>query len=187
VGDAPERSPRLRDRQLTVLFLWGVLSDERMGLSFVYAAGPCQRSLSRIRVPWDSRPYFTVSGLRLPFSSPPTTRRVTVEVFDPTSTRIYFSLWILLTYIDMARTRLTENTSRNLYPASPLARWLDPRKTRHVIAIEPVHWRAGWTYNKHVTWSLSTVVVWRHCACANWTNTKKTPLLYFWLCVAGVD
>jgi hypothetical protein len=33
------------------------------------------------------RPYFTVSDLRLPFSSPPTTRRVTVEVFDPASTR----------------------------------------------------------------------------------------------------
>jgi hypothetical protein len=34
------------------------------------------------------RPYFTVSDLRLPFSSPPTTRRVTVEVFDPASTRV---------------------------------------------------------------------------------------------------
>jgi hypothetical protein len=71
----------------TVLFLWGALSDKRSGLSFVYAAGPCQRSLSRIRVPSDLRPYFTVSDLRLPFSSPPTTRRVTVEVFDPASTR----------------------------------------------------------------------------------------------------
>jgi hypothetical protein len=30
---------------------------------------------------------FTVSDSRLPFSSPPTTRRVTVEVFDPASTR----------------------------------------------------------------------------------------------------
>jgi hypothetical protein len=30
-------------------------------LSFVYAAGPRQRSLSRIRVPWMSRPYFTLS------------------------------------------------------------------------------------------------------------------------------
>jgi hypothetical protein len=29
------------------------------GLSLVFAAGPCQRSLSRVRVPWDSRPYFT--------------------------------------------------------------------------------------------------------------------------------
>jgi hypothetical protein len=71
-----------------VLFLWGALSDERSGLSFVCAAGPCQRSLSRVRVPWDLRQYFTVSDLRLPFSSPPTTRRVTVEVFDPASTRV---------------------------------------------------------------------------------------------------
>jgi hypothetical protein len=39
------------------------------------------------RVPWDSWPYFIVSDLRLPFSSPPTTRRATVEVFDPASTR----------------------------------------------------------------------------------------------------
>jgi hypothetical protein len=38
---------------------------------------PLQLSLSRVRVPWDWRPYFTVSDLRLPFSSPRTTRRVT--------------------------------------------------------------------------------------------------------------
>jgi hypothetical protein len=63
----------------TVLLLWVGLSDERTGLSFLYAAGPWQRSLSRVRVPCDSRPYFTVSDLRLPFSSPPTTRRVTVD------------------------------------------------------------------------------------------------------------
>jgi hypothetical protein len=67
--------------------LCGAPSLMRTGLSFVYAAGPCQRSLSRVRVPWYSRPYFTVSDLRLPFSSPPTTRRVTVEVFDPASTQ----------------------------------------------------------------------------------------------------
>jgi hypothetical protein len=73
--------------RLTVTFLipWGALSDERTGLSFICAAGPCQRSLSRVLVPWDLRPYFTVSDLRLPFSSHPTTCRVTVEVFDPPS------------------------------------------------------------------------------------------------------
>jgi hypothetical protein len=71
---------------VTVLFLWGALSDERTGLSFLYAAGLCQPSLSRVRVPWDSWPYFIVLDLRLPFSSPPTTRRVTVEVFEPAST-----------------------------------------------------------------------------------------------------
>jgi hypothetical protein len=69
------------------LLMWGALSDERTGLSFTIAAGPRQRSHSRVRVPWDSRPYFTVSDTRLPFSSPPTTRRATVEVFDPASTR----------------------------------------------------------------------------------------------------
>jgi hypothetical protein len=65
----------------------GVLSDERMGLTFVYGAGTRQHSLSWVRVPLDSESYFTVSDLRLPFSSPPTTRRVTVEVFDPASTQ----------------------------------------------------------------------------------------------------
>jgi hypothetical protein len=39
---------------VTVLFLWGALCDERTGLSFVYAVGPRQRSLSRVAVPWDS-------------------------------------------------------------------------------------------------------------------------------------
>jgi hypothetical protein len=69
------------------LLIWGTVSDERTGLSFTIAAGPRQRSQCRVRVPWDSRPYFTVSDLRLPFLSPPTTRRGTVEVFDPASTR----------------------------------------------------------------------------------------------------
>jgi hypothetical protein len=54
---------------------------------FTIAAGPRQRSHSPVRVPWVSRPYFTVSDSRLPFSSPPTIRRATVEVFDPASTR----------------------------------------------------------------------------------------------------
>jgi hypothetical protein len=36
---------------VTVLFLWGALSYETSGLSFVCAAGPCQRSLSRVRKP----------------------------------------------------------------------------------------------------------------------------------------
>jgi hypothetical protein len=75
-------------------FLWGALSDERTGLPFVYAAGSSKRSLSRVRVPWYSRPYFTVSDLRLPFSSPLTTRRVTLEVFDPASTRVSHCQWI---------------------------------------------------------------------------------------------
>jgi hypothetical protein len=64
----------------------GAISDERTSLSSVYAVGPRQRSISRVPVPWGSWLYFTVSDLRLPSSSLPTTRRVTVEVFDPAST-----------------------------------------------------------------------------------------------------
>jgi hypothetical protein len=76
--------------------VWQLRScNERTGLSFVYAAGPCQRSFSRVRVPWDSRPYFTVSDLRLPILSPPTTRRITVEVFDPVSSRVDLSMCVL--------------------------------------------------------------------------------------------
>jgi hypothetical protein len=73
-------------RQLRVCWC-GVLSLTRgRGLSFTMAAEPRQRSHSRVRVPWDSWPYFTASDSRLPFSSPPTTRRATVDVFDPTTT-----------------------------------------------------------------------------------------------------
>jgi hypothetical protein len=68
------------------LLLWRALSDERTGLSLKIAAGTRQRSHSRVRVPWDSRPYFTVSDSRPPFSSPPTTRMATVEVLDPACT-----------------------------------------------------------------------------------------------------
>jgi hypothetical protein len=57
-------------------------------LAFVYAVGPRQRSLYGVRLPWDSWPYFTVSDLRLPFSSPHTTRRVMVEVFEPASKQV---------------------------------------------------------------------------------------------------
>jgi hypothetical protein len=48
------------------LLMWGALSDERTGLSFTTAVGPRQRSHSRVRVPWDSWPYFTVSDSILP-------------------------------------------------------------------------------------------------------------------------
>jgi hypothetical protein len=56
-------------------------------LSFTIAAGPRQRSHSRIHVPWDSWQYFALLVSRLAFSSPFTTRRATVEVFDPGSKR----------------------------------------------------------------------------------------------------
>jgi hypothetical protein len=82
---------------VTVLFYVGRLLWRDDGSVFLYAAGPCQRSLSLVRVPWNLRPYITVSDLRLPFSSPPTTRRVAVEVFAPASTRASLQLTRLVT------------------------------------------------------------------------------------------
>jgi hypothetical protein len=72
------------------LLMWGTLSDERTGLPSAIASGPRHRSHFWVRVSWDSRPYFTVSDSRLSFSSAPTTRRATVEVFEPASTRSYY-------------------------------------------------------------------------------------------------
>jgi hypothetical protein len=93
---------------ITVLFLWGALSDERTGLSFVYATGPRQCSPSCVCGPLVSRPYFTVSHLRLPFSSPPTNRRVTVEVFHPASTQGVS--WLPEDYLYSIRADHTENS-----------------------------------------------------------------------------
>jgi hypothetical protein len=73
------------------------------GSVFCICCWLCQHSLSRVLVPWDPRPYFTVSVLRLlPFSSPPTTRRVTVEISSPASTRVPLYSWALnLLYISV--------------------------------------------------------------------------------------
>jgi hypothetical protein len=86
------------------LLMWGALSDEKTGLSFTISAGPRQHSHTRFRVPWESWPYFTVSDSRLPFMWPPTTRRATVEVLDPASTRASLSSIPRLAYNLLART-----------------------------------------------------------------------------------
>jgi hypothetical protein len=49
------------------LLMLGAISDERTGLSFTIADDPRQLSQCRVRVPRDTRPYFTVSDSRLPF------------------------------------------------------------------------------------------------------------------------
>jgi hypothetical protein len=64
-----------------------VLAPSPFRLMARIAVGLCQCIHYRVQVLWDSGPYFTVSDLRLPFSSPPMTCRATVEVFDPASTR----------------------------------------------------------------------------------------------------
>jgi hypothetical protein len=89
--------PEDDNHQLRSCFRWAPsLRGERV--TFVCAAGPCQRSLSRVLVPWDLRLYFTVSDLRLPFSSPPTTRRLTLFMSEYSLNpvfvyRIEYTLW----------------------------------------------------------------------------------------------
>jgi hypothetical protein len=96
------------------LLTWGAYSDERTDLPFTIAAGPPHRSHSRVPVPsrlmtifyclrfetlstWRARsPYLYLPGTGcpsyiprywVPFSSPPTPHRATVEVLKPASTR----------------------------------------------------------------------------------------------------
>jgi hypothetical protein len=69
------------------------------GSAVIIAAAPRQRSHSWVRVPRNSWPHFTLSDLRLPFSSPPTTRRITVELFESASTRLVLSYYSLTTHI----------------------------------------------------------------------------------------
>jgi hypothetical protein len=77
-----------------------------MGLLFTIAAGPRQHGHSRVRVPWDLWPYFTVSDSRLPFLSPPTTHRATVEVFNPASTRDFQNTTVKRLYMFLCNMEL---------------------------------------------------------------------------------
>jgi hypothetical protein len=70
------------------LLMWSVLSEERTGLSFAIAAGPRQRSHSGVRVPWDSRPYFTVSDSILSFSLPSTSESESYVTTDGQSASV---------------------------------------------------------------------------------------------------
>jgi hypothetical protein len=108
---APSLWPDLCYCQTVVgLLIWGALSDKRTGLPFTIAGGPRKRSHSWVRVPlfycrlrietpptwWARSLYLYPPGTCwpsynprqwVPFSSPLTTRRATVEVFEPASTR----------------------------------------------------------------------------------------------------
>jgi hypothetical protein len=124
-------------KTVTGLLMWSALSDERMVLSF----GLRQGSHSQVRVPWDTQPYFTVSDSKLPFSSPPTTRRVTMEVFDPTSTRdifCYCPLTFLILHLHVPRRKHFQYF---------FCSWVRACCGGHVMATEPLPsncrvWRA---------------------------------------------
>jgi hypothetical protein len=97
---------------VTVLFFCGAPSLTRGRVCLLYVLlALASAGLSWVRVPWYSRPYFTVSDLRLSISSPLTTHRVTVEVFDTASTRVsHIGIWLSLYSLSMDH---TENTTSN--------------------------------------------------------------------------
>jgi hypothetical protein len=69
------------------LLMWGALSDERTGLSSTIAAGSSPAQSLSGPSPVGLMTIFYFFRLVTSFSSSPTTRRTTVEVFDPASTR----------------------------------------------------------------------------------------------------
>jgi hypothetical protein len=75
-----------------------MLSDERVGLSFIIAAGPRQRSHSQIRVPRDSW-HFTVSESRLPQPGGPGLRiYIPQEQGGPVIPQALCSLFVAVCY-----------------------------------------------------------------------------------------
>jgi hypothetical protein len=81
------------------LLMWGAFSDERVDLSFTISVGPRQRNSwpSRLPQPGGLGPRIYIPQEQygpvippprhwVPFPSPPTTRRATAEVFEPTFT-----------------------------------------------------------------------------------------------------
>jgi hypothetical protein len=63
------------------------------GTAIYNCCWPRQRSHSRVRIPWDSWPNFTVSDSRLPFSSSPTTSRIAVEYLHRMFIMLSFIRW----------------------------------------------------------------------------------------------
>jgi hypothetical protein len=82
-------------------------------------------------------------------------------------------------YTDAARSRITENVSRDRYPASPLARWLDLQKTYVTCSLSSqfIGALAGFIENT----SRDLYPLWRHRE-----HTENTAPVFLAACVAGV-
>jgi hypothetical protein len=72
--------------------MWDVVSDERASLVYNFSRPSPAQSFSG-PIPVGLVTILYCPNWRLPFSSSPTTRRVTVEVFDPASTRECLLAW----------------------------------------------------------------------------------------------
>jgi hypothetical protein len=102
-----------------VLFFWGALSDEKTGLSFVYTTDPYQSSHSRVRVPWDSRPYFTVSLTGFPQLS-----SLWLFCTDRVEDTVFKNNCIVACVIVAAETCLPIHFLETAVVSSPVLQWL---------------------------------------------------------------
>jgi hypothetical protein len=126
--------------------------------------GPRPRSLPQVRIRWNSWPYFNVSDLRYPFSPPPTIRRVTVDVFDPASTRVLTRSVVHLQDNFFARTPWKTRTL--LVSSVDLT-----ENTTHMVSTQRVHWRVDYclatSYKHSFYWRVCNFVAYslKHFAC----------------------
>jgi hypothetical protein len=125
-----------------------------MGLLFTVAAYPLQRSHSQVRVPrtifsclkirdWRARsPYLYPPGggwpgytprLWVPFSSPPTTRRVTVEVFEPASTQVHVREMRNATKIDSENLKQDIEVKSRAIPVTGRGAYRVRRRGSHIF------------------------------------------------------
>jgi hypothetical protein len=141
-----------------------------MGLSFTIAGGPRQLIHSRVRVPWDSRPY-TVSDSRHSFLSPSTTRRPTYSTPPPHGILSILN-WTLL-YNHFARTEYKTSAAadtclRNRCPAMDVSSSSTiPAFRRHVTAYKTVTFTCVWnliTHLKRSTYPKSMILIPLHVA-----------------------
>jgi hypothetical protein len=100
-------------RQLRVCWFWALSLTRGRVCNLTFLLVLASAIILRVRVPWDSRQYFSLSDSRRTFSSPPTTRRFAVEVFYPASTLEYNFRWQWDCYksVDRIRPVKTENSS----------------------------------------------------------------------------
>jgi hypothetical protein len=152
-------------RQLQVC--WSETLALSRGYVVVYnCCWPLRHSHSRVRVQWESRPYFTASNSRLPFRRLVQLARIRWKYSTPPphGNALIPSNWC--PYIDPARMSITVNVSRDPFAASPLARSL---LYSNGLAVN---------HQKRLNVKATTDEVRRHCACVIWLDTKKTFLLY---------
>jgi hypothetical protein len=100
----------------SLVFVWRPLWREDWYVFFLYMMLVLVSAVFLWSESLGTRPYFTVSDLRFPFSSLPTTLRITVDVFGSASTRVFD--WLLTTFIVPYNTSARTTQKTRLFPCN---------------------------------------------------------------------